>query len=26
NYPNQTITENGIVCLDQIILLKEIKS
>ncbi|EAC4721330.1 N-acetyltransferase, partial [Listeria monocytogenes] len=25
-YPNQTITENGIVCLDQIILLKEIKS
>ncbi|EAD6384739.1 N-acetyltransferase, partial [Listeria monocytogenes] len=24
--PNQTITENGIVCLDQIILLKEIKS
>ncbi|EAC2669497.1 N-acetyltransferase, partial [Listeria monocytogenes] len=23
---NQTITENGIVCLDQIILLKEIKS
>ncbi|EAE0331286.1 GNAT family N-acetyltransferase [Listeria monocytogenes] len=26
NYPNQTITENGIACLDQIILLKEIKS
>ncbi|EAF5859585.1 GNAT family N-acetyltransferase [Listeria monocytogenes] len=26
NYPKQTITENGIVCLDQIILLKEIKS
>ncbi|EAH2686327.1 TPA: N-acetyltransferase, partial [Listeria monocytogenes] len=26
NYPNQTIIENGIACLDQIILLKEIKS
>ncbi|MBF2351345.1 GNAT family N-acetyltransferase [Listeria welshimeri] len=26
NYPNQTIIENGIKCLDQIILLKEIKS
>ncbi|HAK9947894.1 TPA: N-acetyltransferase, partial [Listeria monocytogenes] len=24
--PNQTIIENGIACLDQIILLKEIKS
>ncbi|EAC3423749.1 GNAT family N-acetyltransferase [Listeria monocytogenes] len=26
HYPDQTITENGIACLDQIILLKEIKS
>ncbi|EAG4540544.1 GNAT family N-acetyltransferase [Listeria monocytogenes] len=26
NYPNQTIIENSIACLDQIILLKEIKS